>query len=392
MWIVGGMINRRHLLALGAATALTPAFARADDWDSGFDAFVNNGLTATHTPGLSVGIAAKGRVFMARGYGLADIAANRPVTADTAFHIASVSKTVTGTALMMLYQDGRFQLDDPIAKYLDFKVAHPKFPDTPITFRHLMTHTSGIADTVYDTTDAFAVSGDPTLPLGDFLAGYLTPGGQWYSVDDCYGAQPGTAWAYSNVAIALLGYLAGRLGTDLKTLTQDRLFTPLGLTHTSWTYAGLKPEDVATPYDVSDGTPKALPPTGYPDWPAGLLRTSANDFARFLALYTAQGTVNGHTYLKPETLKTMLTPGTVLPDPAHPDIRQALVWQVRDLGPYHVASHGGGDPGALTVAAIDTEAQIAVLVFANASGSPEFREFQKEMVSRLLARAKDMIS
>jgi len=374
-------IHRRYFLA-GATAALTvggSAPARAASSLDLFD-FIADGMSRTRTPGLAVAVVRDGRTVLAAGAGYADIAAKRRVTADTAFHIASVSKTVTATAMMMQSQAGAFKLDDPIDRYLDFKVGHPAAPDTPITFRHLMTHTSGIADKVYYQVPVFSNAGDPTIGLRDFLVGYLTPQGRWYKADGCFGAAPGAAWDYSNVAVALLGYLSGRVGRDLKTFTQDEMFTPLGMAHTSWTYAGLKPEDVAVGYDVA-AAPKGLPPTGYPDWPAGLLRTSANDFARFLAIYT-QG---GAPCLKPETLKAMLTAQSV-PGPT-PDgsVGQGLIWQLRTLGDRHLASHSGGDPGASTVAAVDMDRNVAILAFANAAGNDTFRPFQKELVQRLLA-------
>jgi CubicO group peptidase (beta-lactamase class C family) len=129
----------------------------------------------------------------------------------------------------------------------------------------------------------------------------------------------------------------------------------------------------------------ALPPTGYPDWPAGLLRTSANDFSRFLALYTNGGAQNGHSFLKPGTLAAMLTPQP-LPTPLEDGtIAQGLIWQLRTLGGMRLASHSGGDPGASTVVAIDLDRKVAVLAFANAAGNAEFRAFQKALVQRLLA-------
>jgi CubicO group peptidase (beta-lactamase class C family) len=380
-------ISRRCFLAataagLGGFGSVAPA--KAADWDADLAAFMTEGMSRTHTPGMAVAVIRDDRTILARGFGLADIAANCPVTADTAFHIASVSKTVTATAMMMQYQTGAFALDDPIDRYLDFKVVHPKAPGTPITFRHLMTHTSGISDKVYYAVPAFSSAGDPTIGLRDFLIGYLTPDGAWYHADGCFGAAPGTAWDYSNVAVALLGYLSGRVGPDLKSLTQAGIFSPLAMTHTSWTYGGLAPRDVATAYDVTDGAAKALPPTGYPDWPAGLLRTSANDFARFLAIYTSGGTLSGHVFLKPETLAAMLTSQQLPTKLGDGTIGQGLIWQVRTLGDLHIASHAGGDPGASTVVAIDLDHKVAALAFANAAGNDDFRPFQKEVVQRLL--------
>jgi CubicO group peptidase (beta-lactamase class C family) len=157
---------------------------------------------------------------------------------------------------------------------------------------------------------------------------------------------------------------------------------------TSWTYAGLPPQGVATPYDASGSAPVALPQIGYPDWPAGLLRTSARDFARFLAVYTMEGALDGHVYFKPSTLKTLLTPSPFMAEAKGAGVRQALIWQLRELGDSHLASHAGGDPGASTVAVLDLDRQTAVLAFTNAGGNPECRAFLKEVVTRLLMRAR----
>jgi CubicO group peptidase (beta-lactamase class C family) len=230
------------------------------------------------------------------------------------------------------------------------------------------------------------VSGDPARGLRDFLTGYLTPGGQWYNARRCFGDAPGKAWSYSNVAIALLGYLSERVGADLKTCTQRDLFSPLGMHNTSWTYDGLKPKTVATPYDASDGAPKALRPVGYPDWPAGLLRTSANDFARFLAVHTADGALGGRVYLKPETLAAMMTVQPGSPS-AGDGQQQGLVWRLQSFGPVRVALHAGGDPGASALVTVVPSQKIALLVFANAAGHPDFDQFRSEIVNRLAQRA-----
>jgi len=184
-------MNRRQALQTGAGL-LAPAVwgrrASAPSWEQDFAAFVRAGLAQTHTPGLSVAIVRAGRTVFTAGYGLADVAAARPATPDTAFHIASVSKVVTGTALLLLLEQQRYRLDEPIGPYLDFPVRHPRFPEVPITFRHLLTHTSGISDERYGQTAAFSVVGDPTLALRDFLVGYLTPGGSWYAAEHCFSA------------------------------------------------------------------------------------------------------------------------------------------------------------------------------------------------------------
>src|ERR1041384_8323766 len=96
--------NRRSFLTLAVSAAFLPSMATAQDaktrgWDEEFNTFLATAMPKTHTPGLPVAIIRKGQTLLARGYGLDEIASGRPFTADTAFHIASVSKTVTGTAM-----------------------------------------------------------------------------------------------------------------------------------------------------------------------------------------------------------------------------------------------------------------------------------------------------
>ena len=382
-------LHRRDFLGLAASSLIaSPLQAKPKaDWRRDFDALVADGLATTQTPGMSVAIVRGGKTVFAQGYGYADIENARRVTADSVFQIASVSKTVTATAMMMQWQEGRFRLDDPVAPLLDFPLRHPKFPDVPVTFRHLFTHTSGISDVVYDDLD---FTGQTPPPLRDFLAGYLAPGGHWYSADKSWsGAKPGSQWSYSNVAVALLGYLAGRVGPEpLDVFTQKHLFAPLGMHNTAWRYEGIDDSRLALPYKFAQSHYQRLPRESYPDWPAGLLCSSANDFAKFLRIYTEHGRVDGQTYLKPETLRIMLAPDPVVLEPARPDNRQALIWHLIDRNGAHLAGHHGGDAGAATVAMFDFERHIAVLAFANITPERKFGPFQNEVTFRLLDRAR----
>ena len=93
-------------------------------------------------------------------------------------NIGSISKTVVATAVMQLWEKGKFQLDDDVNERLPFAVRSPSHPDTPITYRLLLTHRSGIADSpAYGSSYA---CGDPSLPLEAWLKAYLTPGGRYY--------------------------------------------------------------------------------------------------------------------------------------------------------------------------------------------------------------------
>jgi CubicO group peptidase (beta-lactamase class C family) len=113
---------------------------------SSLDSFIVAQMNSQHVAGLAACIVKSGRVVWNGNYGFADIARNKPVTDSTIFMLASISKTVTATALMQLYEAGRFQLDDSVNGHLPFAVRNPNFPSVPITFRMLLTHRSSIQD------------------------------------------------------------------------------------------------------------------------------------------------------------------------------------------------------------------------------------------------------
>ncbi len=114
---------------------------------------------------MALGYARDGQVALARGYGVADLASRRPVTADTVFPLASVTKTVTATAVMQLVEQGRLQLDEAVAPHLGFPLANRRHPAAPITVRQLLTHTSGLSDAKYYAIDFRTAGADATLGL-----------------------------------------------------------------------------------------------------------------------------------------------------------------------------------------------------------------------------------
>ena len=180
----------------------------------------SNGLVqsieAAKIPGAAMIVIRDGQIESAEGYGLADVATSREVTPDTLFTIASVSKTVTATALMTLYEQGKFNLDDDINQYLPFEVRNPNYPDTPITFRMLLTHTSSIQDSdvynQYYTLQTEPVLPDSPIALGDYMKDYLTSEGKLYNAKDNFLEDaPGTTYTYTNTGFGLVGYLVEQI-------------------------------------------------------------------------------------------------------------------------------------------------------------------------------------
>lgn len=377
--------SRRLILAGGLVAAL-PGYAFSVAPGDALGAFIEAERVKAGIPGLAVGFARDGKVRLARGYGLADIALKRPVTADTMFHAASLTKTVTATAVARLAEQGRLNLDDPVAPTLDFPLASPRFPQSPITCRQLLTHTSGISDAKYYEVDFRSRGADSALSLRDFLTGYLVPGGAHWSAEACFSDKaPGAAWDYSNVGYALLGYLAGRIGgRDMREQTRRQMFAPLGMRHTSWTIAETPARLRATGYDPVDGTLVPLEPLGAPDWPGSMLRCSITDFTRFAAAAANGGSAGGARLLGEDAAAGMLAmrAPTGLPDWL---TGQGLGWMESKLDGVARPNHWGGDPGVFTAAYLDPARRSAAVVLTNTTVTAEARTAVKAITARLLS-------
>jgi len=375
-------VSRRTFLGAGLSVLLLPAFA------SDLDAFIRAEMRAADIPGLAVGLARDGVVQFAQGYGMADIAQQRAVTADTMFHIASVTKLVTATMIMRLAERGKLGLDDAIAGYLDFPVAHPRFRDASITFRQLLTHTSSISDARYYEIDFRRHGRDADQALPDFLRQYLTRGGANYSEEKCFLAvPPGATWDYCNVGYALLGYLAGRIGEmDMREQTRRDVFAPLGMEHTRWTIKDTPKLHSAQAYDLVDGQLVAVQPVGFPDWPVGMLRSSVGDFMKFIAASANAGQAVGVQVLGASAMAQMLVMQKPAGLPAWLS-GQGLGWMESPLDGKALPNHWGGDPGVFTAVYLNPVTRSGVAVFTNVSASAKNRVAVKNIAQRLLQQA-----
>jgi CubicO group peptidase (beta-lactamase class C family) len=168
-------------------------------------------------PGAAVLVLREGQPLLRRGYGLADMDAGIPVTPATNFRLASVSKQFTAAAIVLLAQDGKLSLDDPVRKWL------PSLPEVadPITLRHLLTHGSGLVD--YEDL----MAPDAVAQVHDIDVLHLLE-----REHRLYFA-PGSDYRYSNGAYALLALIVGKAsGQGFASFLHQRIFEPLGMAHT----------------------------------------------------------------------------------------------------------------------------------------------------------------
>ncbi|MGZ4110686.1 MAG: serine hydrolase domain-containing protein [Actinomycetota bacterium] len=365
-------IPRRQVLAAAGIGVTAPLWSPAVRWAGAaprgdrrtdLDADLRASMREARVPGLAACIVRDGRIVLTRGYGSADIAHDRPVTSDTIFMLASISKTVMSVAVMQAVERGLLDLDADVSDALPFPVRNPRHPDAIITLRMLLTHTSSIRDD-WPTIIPFYAHGDSTIGLGDYLRRYLAPGGDLYAPHRCYSIwRPGTRYDYCNIAAALAGYLVeAASGVGFDAWCDERIFAPLGMDATSWHLAGLDRTQIAMPYHDHDGTFVAYGQYGYPDYPDGELRTSAPHLARHLLAFIGLGAYDGVRILQEATVREMRR--TQFPDVAH---GQGLIWYRFDLRGMALMGHNGGDSGVATQMYFRPSDGTGVIALANAN-------------------------
>lgn len=203
------MYKYRFLLL---ATLVLASSARADVLDDR----IRSIMAERHIPGAAVAVVQNGKVVRMKGYGVATLEFNVPVTTETVFEIGSVSKQMTAAGIMLLVQDGKVALDEKIAKYL------PNTPDAwrDVTVRHLLTHTSGVKS--YSSLDGFGLS--ERMTMADFIK-KLSPHPLEFT--------PGERNIYSNSGFNLLAYIIEtQSGKKYIDFMRERIFIPLGMTKT----------------------------------------------------------------------------------------------------------------------------------------------------------------
>ncbi len=219
------------------------------------DKFIEAEMQAQKIPGLAACLVKSGKIVWSKGYGWSDIKRRVPMDPQSTIqNIGSIAKTVTATAAMQLWEEGKFDLDDDINQYLPFPVRNPSHPDRLISFRSLLTHRSSIAD-----SSAYSSSygcGDPGIDLATWIKAYFTVGGRYYVEEKNFHPwKPGEKHQYSNVGFGLLGFLVERLsGESFDVFTKKRIFDPLGMKASGWMLSGIPRESHAVPYvPVIDG-------------------------------------------------------------------------------------------------------------------------------------------
>jgi CubicO group peptidase (beta-lactamase class C family) len=359
---------------------LMSQFVMAQDVTS-VDNFILNYMNDHHLPGLAVSTIKNGKIAWTKGYGYADIDKDIPFTPNTInAEIASISKAVTATAIMKLWEQGRFNLDDPINRYLPFEIVNPHFPNNPITFRMLLLHTSSLNyDSIPDTYN-YNFNTASTTSLQNDIHDYLVVGGIHYNPVYFNNYIPGSQWYYGGIDYEVLGYLVERIsGISFNQFCRQNIFAPLCMNHTGWYFNEVDTNIVSRPYYYSNPAHKQNDYGFYetPDYPARQLKTTVVDLSRFLLMNMNYGILDGVRILDSTTVATIRTIGVTLTDNSVLKSGQGLGWFYFKI--YHNplilpdnsevwGDDGGGDGVSTTMYSKITD-NTGVIVFSNGEQS-----------------------
>lgn len=335
--------------------------------DSTYRAFAEE----VHSPGLAYAVVYKGEVIHAGAYGYTDLEKRIPVSEQSVFRIASMTKSFVAVAILQLRDEGRLKLDDPLVNFIpEFAAQKPLTTDAPIvTIRHLLNHTSGLPQ-----DDPW---GDRRLDMSQQEFHERIKEGFSFS------NAPGVAYEYSNTAWALLGEVIFRVtGQHYDEYIRQHVWKPLGMDHSYWDYTHVPDELLARGYRWVKGEWVKQPLVGNGVYGAmGGMLTTIGDFANYMALHQQAWPARDGKDAQPlrrSSLREMQSPWVFysLDEMNNRTISLAygygLRWSCDTLG-IKTVGHTGGLPGYGSNWIVLPDYDLGVVCFSNVTYSPAVR-------------------
>jgi CubicO group peptidase (beta-lactamase class C family) len=352
---------------LGPAILSDPAAARpfspVDDprLAALLDPEIERSLKAGRIPSLAVVLVSGDRIVWTRSAGLANIRVKTPAACDTVYLIASTFKTMSATALLQQMELGKFRLDDRVNDYLsEFKIEGEN-RRYPVTFRHLLTHTSGLP-TDFGRHAVWEDQGPPSL--SDYLKGRLR-----------LSRRPGTRVAYSNVAFTLVAYLVEKFsGVPFKDYMRTRVFAPVEMRDTAFEPRADMAERLAIPYMPVRRRGGLFRPVDWVKadaWPAGVVYGTAVDQARWLMATLNGGVYKGRRLLGETAFREMTKrqfdrfAGPINGGWLNETSGYGLAWWVSKLNGETIVAHSGSVNGYTAFLAGSLERRTGVAILTN---------------------------
>ena len=332
-------------------------------YEDGFDENITYYMKQGHMPSISACIIKNDSIVWSKGYGLYDIKNNKEATDQTVYMAASISKTVTATAMMQLWEQGFFDLDEDVNNYLPFTLRNPNYLDVNITFRMLLAHQSSLSSRKIGLFTFFSILGLPYEQLEE----YLIPGGRIYNPKNWITAPPEERLSYSSVGYEILGYLIELISNQsFDQYCNEHIFQPLTMMNTSFHPSDYDKNKLAIPYIWM--LLRYIPLPHYEDrnYAAGGLRTSVTDLSHYLIAHMNGGVYNDVRILEEETVELMHT--LQYPDNNRSYSAYGLGWKIfwnYDYNKSRKIGHTGAMPGSFTYMYYQPHNNTGVIFFTN---------------------------
>ncbi|MFC4162652.1 serine hydrolase domain-containing protein [Epilithonimonas zeae] len=340
--------------------------------------------------GFAVSIVNENGTLYKNGFGFSDVENQIKYTTETIQNIGSVSKTFVGIALLKAQELGQLKLDDPIDRYLPFKVLNPNFPQEKITIRQLATHTSSITDNEFYSSKNYYLKpnqnlkglkltfedeqsfnpSDSIISLRSYLENVITENGKW-NKDSFTSHKPGTIYEYSNVGTALAGFIIEQAtGESFNQFTKKYILEPLKMKESGW-----KSEEInMTKYSRLYENPKnPLPYYELITYPDGGFITNVNDLSKYLSElikgYNGNGTILTKESYK-EYFKPQLSESNFIErNTKNPFNESYNVGIFMGFGYTGYIGHTGGDPGTMSIMFFDPKTNLGRIMIFNTNFS-----------------------
>jgi CubicO group peptidase (beta-lactamase class C family) len=347
------LIGLSSVLCMLVATLPLIAQSLPDRAVKRLEASITQAMREQKIPGFAIGIVKDGRLAYCGGFGVMGVGnPNLPITAQTLFHMASITKPFVATAILQLVEQGKIHLDDPVIRHLPyFRLKDPRYKE--ITVRQMVTHTSGMPDVTNYHWDK------PEYDDGA-LERYVR------SLDDqALRWAPGKQLRYSNMAFEVLGDLVAKAsGKSFEDYVEENILKPVGMKSSTLLYKRADRAKLATGYTLTRGdvVPVAHYPYNRAHTPSSNLHSNVEDMARWILVNLNRGELDGCRILKDATYDVLWKHAAPVPGR---NWHVGISWFLADSGGAEIVMHSGGDDGFTTHLAFAPALRAGVVMMAN---------------------------
>jgi CubicO group peptidase (beta-lactamase class C family) len=351
--VISTLRSRTLLLAL-AALVLTWSSSQGERLSAQttfarLEATAREELQQQQTPGAAIAIVHDGRLIYSRGFGVANVETGEETRPEMLFRLGSTTKMFTAATVVLLAEQGKIRLTDPIGNYIAGLT--PKL--AALTAHQLLSHTSGILD----EAPMFGSHDDDALKRE--IASWT---------DTRFFAEPGQIYSYSNPGYWLAGRLAEQVGgKPFADQVASSIFAPLGMSRSTFRPTLAMTYPLSQGHDLIDGKPQIIRPSANnsASWPAGSIFSNVIDLSRWISAFVDAGVLNGQQVLPAAVFATLATPKT--PIPGTPN-KYGYGVQVGDWRGLQVVGHGGSRSGYGSTIRMVPSRRFGVVVLANRTG------------------------